>query len=177
MGQMVEGNKNAFDELYRRYHKPLFGFFMKMLANNREKCEDFLQDLFMILIEKADYYDSSRTFKPWFYSIAHNMVKNEYKKMSVRQIMSKDEPGEYIPINGKSPEEHSQQKQFELSLDKALQKLDEEKRLAFLLKYREGFAINEIAEMQGVKEGTIKSRLFYVKKYLSSELAQFKPNA
>lgn len=171
------GDKPAFDELYKRYNKPLFSFFMKMLGRDREKCEDFLQDIFLRLFEKSNYFDSSRKFKPWFYSVAHNMVKNEYKKLQVRQIMSRDADTENVSVNGHNPETKTQEKFFSEKLDSLLMKIDPDKKSAFLLKYREGFALNEIAEMQGVKEGTIKSRLFYVKKYLSQELAEFRPNA
>ena len=162
------GDKPAFDELYKRYNKPMFSFFMKMLGRDREKCEDFLQDIFLRLFEKSNYFDTSRRFKPWFYSVAHNMVKNEYKKLQVRQIMSRDADTENISVNGHNPETQTQEMFFSEKLDSLLRKIDPEKKAAFLLKYREGFALNEIAEMQGVKEGTIKSRLFYVKKYLSN---------
>ena len=175
--RMSKGDKTAFDEIYRRYNRPLFSFFMKMLAYDREKCEDFLQDIFLRLFEKSSYFDSSRQFKPWVFSVAHNMVKNEYKKLKVRQIMSKDADVELVKLNGNSPEELTEEQLFKNKLELVLAKVDPEKRAAFLLKYQEGFAINEIAEMQEVKEGTIKSRLFYVKKFLSVELAEFKPNS
>jgi len=175
--RLGQGDKPAFDELYKRYNRPLFSFFMKMLARDREKCEDFFQDIFLRLFEKSNYFDTSRKFKPWIYSIAHNMVKNEYKKLQVRQIMSRDADIDNVKANGHNPETKTQEKFFSDKLDATLLKIDPEKKAAFILKYREGFAINEIAEMQGVKEGTIKSRLFYVKKYLCNELAEYRPNA
>lgn len=173
---LSSGNKQAFDELYTRYEKPLFLFFMKMLNSNREKCEDFLQDLFMTLFEKTHYFDQSRKFKPWLYSIAHNMVKNEYKKMSVRSIMSNDADTELVREKNLTPDQKTEEVLFAQELDFVLNKIDPEIKSAFLLKYQQGFAINEIAQMQNVKEGTVKSRLFYVKKHLSKQLASFKPN-
>ncbi|MBD78991.1 MAG: hypothetical protein CL840_08740 [Crocinitomicaceae bacterium] len=174
--RMGAGEKPAFDELYRRYSDPLFSFFMKMLGRDREKCEDFLQDIFMRLFEKSNYFDLSRQFKPWIYSVAHNMVKNEYKKIQVRQIMSRDADTENIRVNGNSPDAVTEEQLFSEKLNACLLKIDPDKKAAFILKYKEGFAIHEIANIQGVKEGTIKSRLFYVKKYLCNELSEFKPN-
>lgn len=175
--RIAKGDKKAFDELYNRYNKQLFSFFMKMLSRDREKCEDFLQDLFMIVIEKPHYFDSARRFKPWLYSIAHNMIKNEYKKLEVRKIMDKNAETEYIKSNSSSPESLTQDALFSIKLDSLLSKIDPEVKEAFILKYKVGFQIDEIAKMMNVKEGTIKSRLFYVKKYLSHELAEFKPRA
>ncbi|MGB0403061.1 MAG: RNA polymerase sigma factor [Salibacteraceae bacterium] len=175
--RIAQGDKKAFDEIYARYNKPLFSFYMKMLSRDREKCEDFLQDLFMILIEKPHYFDSTRRFKPWLYSIAHNMIKNEYKKLEVRKVMDKNAETEFVKSNLSSPENLTQDALFSNKLDLLLAKIDPEVKEAFLLKYKVGFQIDEIAKMMNVKEGTIKSRLFYVKKYLSQNLAEFKPNA
>lgn len=177
MVQLHQGQKAAFDELYLRYSQPLYAFFMKMLKRDTEKCEDFLQDLFMVLIEKPEYFDPSRKFKPWLYSVAHNMIKNEYKKMEVRKVMDREADGEKVVLNGHDPSSKTDENLFSKKLEAALSTLDREVREAFLLKYHQGFAINEIADIQGIKEGTVKSRLFYVKKYLSQELAEFKPNA
>ena len=171
------GDKPAFDELYKRYNRPLFSFFMKMLFRDIEKCEYFLQDIFMRLFENSNYFDTSRKFKPWIYSGVHNMVKNEYKNLQVRQVIAKDADTENVRVNGNNPETQTQEQFFKEKLGGCLMKIEPDKKAAFILKYKEGFSINEISEMQGVKEGTIKSRLFYVKKHLSYELTEYKPNA
>ena len=48
-----KGDKRAFDEVYARYAKPLFGYFMKLLARDNEKCEDMVHDLFAKIIRKT----------------------------------------------------------------------------------------------------------------------------
>jgi RNA polymerase sigma-70 factor (ECF subfamily) len=55
-----------------------------------------------------------------------------------------------------------------------LEQLGEEHRSAFLLRYREGFSIKEVAEILELPEGTVKSRLFYAKKMLSEKLEYLK---
>ena len=78
MSSLGRGDKRAFDEIYKRYSQPLFGYFMKLLARDQEKCEDMVHDLFTKIIRKPDYFDPSRSFKTWVYSVASNMCKNEY---------------------------------------------------------------------------------------------------
>ena len=73
-----KGDKRAFDEVYKRYSQPLFGYFMKLLARDNEKCEDMVHDLFAKIIRKPEYFDTSRSFRTWVYSVASNMCKNEY---------------------------------------------------------------------------------------------------
>ena len=74
MSSLGRGDKRAFDEIYKRYSQPLFGYFMKLLARDQEKCEYMVHDLFTKIIRKPDYFDHSRSFKTWVYSVASNML-------------------------------------------------------------------------------------------------------
>jgi RNA polymerase sigma-70 factor (ECF subfamily) len=73
MKALTQGEKSAFDELYARYSSKLFGYFMKMLWNNRIRSEDLLQDLFAKIISQPHLFDPSRNFKTWVYAVAANM--------------------------------------------------------------------------------------------------------
>ena len=57
MSLLTKGGQSAFDELYKRYSKPLLNFFFRMLNNDREKAEDLLHDLFLKIIEKPESFD------------------------------------------------------------------------------------------------------------------------
>ena len=67
MVMLGKGDKRAFDEVYKRYSQPLFGYFMKLLARDNEKCEDMVHDLFAKIIRKPEYFDTSRSFRTWVY--------------------------------------------------------------------------------------------------------------
>ncbi len=175
MLSIANGNKKAFDEIYNRYEKKMFYFFYRKLNNNREKAEDFLHDLFMKLIEKPEYFDSSKTFMPWFYSVAHNMVKNEYKKMAVRKVMDADAEIGHFSDNGSDPAGKTDEALFKSKLFEELAQLNQVSSTAFIMKYHEGYSIEEIAESLGIKEGTVKSKLFYAKQSLSQKLKMFQP--
>ena len=84
MIRLEEGDQRAFNELYNRYANPMLYYFMRMLKKDKEKAEDFVHDLFAKIIKQPASFDPSRSFKTWFYSVANNMCKNEYKKMQVR---------------------------------------------------------------------------------------------
>ncbi|MCB0481065.1 MAG: RNA polymerase sigma factor [Flavobacteriales bacterium] len=175
MALTQKGDYGAFDELYERYHRPLFYFFCRMLSNDREKCEDFLQDIFMKLIERPEMYDPSRLFRPWIYSVAHNMVKNEYKKLEVRKVMLKGADTSKVAINGKQVDEKTDEEFFREKLFDCLEKFDPDNKAAFLMKYHDGFSIEEIAQTLNIKEGTVKSKLFYTKQELAGLLREFNP--
>jgi len=174
MSLLIKSEQPAFDELYRRYSTPLLNFFFRMLNYEREKAEDFLHDLFLKIIEKPESFDHSHRFSTWFYTLATNMVKNEYRSLQVRNEHKQflgNRQDESIELN----EENIDKQQFEYRLQIEIDKLDVETKTLFNLRFVEEMNIKEIAEMMECPEGTIKSRLFYLSKQLAKKLSIFKP--
>ncbi len=175
MKLLSKGNQKAFDEIYLRYSDVLFGYFMKMLARDKEKCEDMVHDLFAKIIRKPDYFNVNRSFRTWVFSVACNMCKNEYKRMSVRKHVSND----FEPTKSLQAESDTLKKvhesTFSESFYKALNALDEKHKNVFALRHFEGLSMKEIAETLEINEGTVKSRLFYAAKTLAKELKEFNP--
>jgi len=175
MSALGKGDKRAFNEIYDRYSQPLFGYFMKMLARDKEKCEDMVHDLFAKIIRKPDYFDVNRSFRTWVFSVACNMCKNEYKRMSVRKHVSNDfEPTKSIQSDSDTLKK-VHESTFSDSFYEALNSLDEKHKSVFALRHFEGFSMKEIAETLQINEGTVKSRLFYATKTLASELKEYNP--
>ena len=159
---LAAGDQAAFAELYQRYKDRMYYYFYRMLGNSPEQANDFLQELFMKLIEKPESYNPKFLFTTWFYSVANNMCKNEYRRREVRKEYQTTELGEpqldFIDDKTIEPE------QIVEKIFDTLDELGEEHRSAFLLRYREGFSIKDVAEILELPEGTVKSRLFYAKK-------------
>ena len=170
MQAIQNGNCKAFDELYIRYNERIYYYFYRMLGHKHQIAEDFVQDIFVKIIDKPHYFDSKRKFTTWIFSIAHNMCKNEYRNRQVRSIVnSEDNPDRFIYSEEKVTN-NSEKTVNKIFLE--LNKMDESHKTAFLLKYREGFTIEEISEIMELPEGTIKSRLFYARKILKKQLTQ-----
>ena len=73
---VLQGKEKAFTELYTRYAKPMLYFFYQRLYQDEPKAQDFLQDLFLKIIEKPQLFDRDKKFKTWLYTVATNMCKN-----------------------------------------------------------------------------------------------------
>ena len=171
---LTNGEQLAFNELYNRYSKPLLNFFFRMLNYDRAKSEDLLHDLFLKIIEKPQSFDESKKFTTWFYTLASNMIKNEYRKQQIRNDFVTDS----IIVNYNSVEFNSESLDkniFNQRLATELNKVDIDTKTMFNLRYKEEMSIKEIADIFDCPEGTIKSRLFYLTKSLSTKLAAFKP--
>ena len=177
MQMIAKGDSMAFEELYDRYSKPMVNYFCRMLWKDREKAQDFMQDLFTKIVNRPDQYDSSRNFKTWLYSIANNMCKNEYRKQEVRKNTVKM-THENIKVYDESPEKSRlmDAEVFNEMLDKELDELEEVQRSTFLMRFKMDLSIKEIAEIHQCSEGTVKSRIFYTLKKLSEKLKMFDPN-
>ncbi|HET6559838.1 MAG TPA: RNA polymerase sigma factor [Prolixibacteraceae bacterium] len=172
MQQIVAGDQAAFSELYLRYKSRMYYYFYRMLGNSTDQANDFLQELFMKLIEKPESYRAEYNFSTWLYSIANNMCKNEYRRRSIRKEYQDEKTTiasfEQISDAGIEPE------QLMEKIFQTLELLGEEHRSAFLLRYREGFSVKEVAEILDLAEGTVKSRLFYARKLLAEKLNYLK---
>jgi len=173
MPLVVKHDRRAFEELYDRYAKLMFNYFLRMLWKDRERARDFTQDLFTRIAAKPHLYDASRPFKTWVYTVAHNMCKNEYAKHEVRSTAR----NELLYTTESTSKEEStttiDRNNFMQSLMNALENLDAIKRQTFELRFFQELSIIEISEIMEVSEGTVKSRLFYILKELNKELKAF----
>lgn len=174
MSLLTKGGQPAFDELYKRYSKPLLNFFYRMLNGDREKAEDLLHDLFLKIIEKPESFDGNKKFNTWFYTLANNMIKNEYRS---RQIRNEHEKQTLAKSNGlfELNNENFDKDLFNKRLESELDKMDVEMKTLFNLRFLEEMSIKQIAEITNCPEGTVKSRLFYLTKLLSKKLSVYKP--
>ncbi|MEI8272080.1 MAG: sigma-70 family RNA polymerase sigma factor [Paludibacter sp.] len=174
MSLLTQGGQSAFDELYKRYSKPLLNFFFRMLNNDREKAEDLLHDLFLKIIEKPYSFDGTKKFNTWFYTLASNMIKNEYRSRQIRSEHEKQtlaESNEVFELISESFDKNL----FNKHLESELNKMDVETKSIFNLRFVEEMSIKQIAEIINCPEGTVKSRLFYLTKQLSKKLSVYKP--
>ncbi len=176
MELVVRGDERAFGALYDRYRKKLFTYFHRMLWQDRERAQDFLQELFAKIAQRPDQYDPARPFSTWLYSVANNMCKNEYRREEVRRSARPHLKAEVDRVDGIHGDGVDRMN-FRSRLDAELERLDPDHKVTFVMRYHEDLAIKEIAAAFGCSEGTVKSRLFYTLKKLAERLKEFDPKA
>ncbi|MBI9067322.1 MAG: RNA polymerase sigma factor [Salinivirgaceae bacterium] len=168
MQALQNGEVKAFDEIYFRYQSRMLYYFFRMLGSNKEIAEDFLQETFFKILNKPHLYDPKKPFSTWIFSIAHNLCKNEYRSRSVRSIIVGEEnPDKFLCCQENNTKQIETEQIF-----KILDDFDEIHKSVFLLKYREGFSIDEICEVLNIPKGTVKSRLHYTKLQLKEKLSK-----
>lgn len=175
MRLLADGKQAAFDEIYTRHAKKMHFFFYKMLNKNTEKADDFMQDLFLKIIEKPHLFNPEMRFSTWIYSIAGNMCRNEYRKASVQNELKTDADLDYCYFENEMSTTAIDLAQFKDALEAELDKLSTEHKMIFHLRHNEYLSVSEISEIMNCPEGTVKSRLFYTIKKLSAQLSIYNP--
>jgi RNA polymerase sigma-70 factor (ECF subfamily) len=176
---ILRGQEKALEELYYRYNKKIYFYLIRMLDNDEDKAQDFLQDIFIKILEKPKLFDSGKKFSTWIYAIAYNLCKNEYRRIATRRAFMQNEIMSHSETSQSGlyyfAEQRVDHRKFHDALMKELEKFQEIYRHIFVLRFHENLTIHQISEVTGCKEGTVKSRLFYMTKKLAVQLQQFNP--
>jgi RNA polymerase sigma factor (sigma-70 family) len=173
---VLNGNSAAYAKIYDRYAKAMINYFYKMLWQDREKAQDFMQELFTKIYHKPELFNPEKSFKTWIYTIANNMCKNEYRKHEIRKgTVNNLNENIKVATTDAAPDERHDKTVFNDRLKEELEKLSETHRTTFILRFKHDLSLKEIAEITKTNEGTIKSRIFYALKKLSENLKEFKP--
>lgn len=175
------GDARAFEALVRRHRGPVFHFILRF-TGQRARSEDLLQETWLKVVRSAREYEPRARFTTWLYTIARNLCVDSARKESHRQAESLEAPapgadgdgralGEALPDGGASPERGAHAARLRPLLERALAELPEEQREVFVLREYSGIAFKEIAEVTGVPENTVKSRMRYALEGLRRRLA------
>ena len=84
------GSRAAFEELFARYRRPLFGFFGRRL-NNLERAEDLVQETFLAVVRAASRYEPRASVRTYLYGIALNLLAAERRKVSTRSTVEQSD--------------------------------------------------------------------------------------
>ena len=171
-----EGDINAYNELVKRYKDRLFNFVLRYF-NNAEQAEDVVQDTLIKLYTHASYYKNVAKFSTWIFTIAKNNALTELRKNKRKQTDSLwTDDGKVIDINSK--EESLESKvQNEIAIDqlnKFLDEIPENFRMAVVLRDFQELSYEEISTILEIPIGTIKSRINRGRIQLAQKMKHFK---
>ena len=171
-----EGDINAYNELVKRYKDRLLNFVLRYF-NNVEQAEDVVQDTLIKLYTHASYYKNVAKFSTWIFTIAKNNALTELRKNKRKKTDSLwTDDGQVIDIN--SNEESLDSKvQNEIAIDqlnKFLDEIPENFRMAVVLRDFQELSYEEISKILEIPIGTIKSRINRGRIQLAEKMKHFK---
>ncbi len=166
MAQAAAGSDAAFEELYRRYARRLKGFFFMQLGGDEELAADATHDVFLRAYEARSRYREGSNVGTWLFTIAYNICKNHYRSNAYEAELLASLDAE--PVSDQQIEVEMDAAQLDEALERVLSELPPPLHQIFSLHYQEE------AEIVGIPEGTVKSRLHKTMNIIRKKLKGYK---
>lgn len=176
-----DGDEQACRTIIEALHRPILATIYRFLgARTRHEVEDIAQDVFLKIFRSIDRFDPHRgvKFTTWTYTFVRNHCFDLLKKRRLRTVsLSSKDPDDGSwelpdPADGR-PERTAENHELGRKIQEAVAALGEDQRMVFVLREYEGLEYGAIAEVMGVSEGTVKSRLHRAKVALRDRLAPY----
>jgi RNA polymerase sigma-70 factor, ECF subfamily len=173
-------DERAFQELVGQYGDRVFGLVLRFVGN-RAEAEDLAQEVFVTVWKSIETFRSESTLSTWLLRIAANHAKNRLKYLALRatdrrglerapEAALADVRGTATHAHVHAPDAALEAAQRGSARERAIATLDEDQRLVVILRDVEELSYEEICEITGVPEGTVKSRLHRARLALKARL-------
>lgn len=169
IARLQAGDPAALRLLIERYRGPLYGYLARLLPT-AEDAEDLFQETFLRVLRHAERFERGRTFRPWVYAIATNLVRNAHRARSYREAVPLDRPAgedgergaslaDLLPGRTRLPGEAAERAEAAEAVRRAVRALPDKGREALVLYYFQGLSYEEVAGTLAIPLGTVKSRI------------------
>jgi RNA polymerase sigma-70 factor (ECF subfamily) len=160
----IRGREDSFEELVRRYQRPITGYVYRIL-NNYDASLDVTQEVFIKVYNSLSRYSSDYKFSTWLYRIAHNAAIDYIRRNSVNQqsLETENADGTYqlqIESPHPTPEQERERSEWRKEIEIVVKCLPVVYRELILLRHAQDLSYDEIAEVTNLPLGTVKNRLF-----------------
>ena len=171
MARAKAGNDAAFEELYHRFARRLKGFFFLQLGGDEELAADATHDVFLRAYEARNRYQEGKNVSTWLFTIAYNICRNHYRSNAYETQLSATLDAE--PISDEQIEIQLDAAALDDALAQVLSELPPPLHQLFSLHYQEELTIPQVAEIVGIPEGTVKSRLHKTMNIIRKKLKRY----
>lgn len=182
MERFAAGDAGAFEVLLERHERGVYNFIYRLMRD-REVANDLLQETFLRVVKNAKKYSRKAKFTTWLYTIARNQCIDTLRKKKHRNHASLDQPAgknpdgrtllERLPGNSSDGHTRADANEVRQRIEQAISQLSDEQREVFVMREFRQLKFREIAEVVGVSENTIKSRMRYALENLRLALADY----
>ncbi|MGD0837074.1 MAG: sigma-70 family RNA polymerase sigma factor [Polyangia bacterium] len=181
LGRLLKRDEDAFSEVVRAYGDRVYNLVLRLVGSPAE-AEDIAQEVFVTVFKSIDSYRGEAKLSTWILRIAANHAKNRIKYLARRRTTGQmladgtdvtemaDEDTAPAQAHFDAPDVILEAVETERLLQSAIAKLDEEQRLLVVLRDVEELSYDEIIEITGLPEGTVKSRLHRARMALKDQL-------
>lgn len=170
--RIAEGDREAFERLYRAY-APRLGRFLLRMVGSQDLAEEALNDTLLVVWQKAERFEPRARVSSWLYGIAHNKGLHALGRLRVRhRELPDDEHPRFVHAREDrgDPETSALWRDQLRRVMQAVEALPTEQRTVVELTFFEHRSYAEIAEILGCPENTVKTRMYYARRQLVQRL-------
>jgi RNA polymerase sigma-70 factor (ECF subfamily) len=170
--RLVAGDMSAFDRLYDRFERPLFGFIRVQLGDGgASEAEDVLHEAFMAVLRERHKVDHLRSFRAWLFEVARHLCLNRVRSRKRAERASAMVADSSVAATPRGAAEELERHEQTTLLERAVGRLPEALAEVYRLRAT-GMSYEEVAEILGIPVGTVKSRMHEMVKRLRQEVPQ-----
>lgn len=166
--RVARKERAALADVYDRFQRPLFCYLFRLL-NHKELAEDILQEVMLVIWQKAATFKGHSSPSAWIFGIAHHLAFKALRHNAGKEFLALEAASE-LPDENAVPEIDILKAVTAEEVAQALACLTPEHREVLQLAFYQNFSCREIAAIAGVPEGTVKSRLSYARRALKAAL-------
>ncbi|HKV36456.1 MAG TPA: sigma-70 family RNA polymerase sigma factor [Pyrinomonadaceae bacterium] len=169
----VEGFDGSFEELVRRYQRPISAYVYRMVGNY-ESALDLTQEIFIKVYNSLNRYRAEFKFSTWIYKIAHNAAVDHLRRSATREqplVVGPEGDSFDLPLESAhlSPEQESERKERRGEIEAVVRALPANYRELIILRHSQDLSYEEIVEVTGLPLGTVKNRLFRAREMMRQQ--------
>ena len=166
--QTLHGEQAAFGQLMHRYAGAVFNLAYRMLGSAQD-AEDASQEIFLRAYTRLSSFDRTRRFSTWLLSIASNYCIDRLRRRRFAWL-TLDDVAFSMPSQEHGPERQALQREQQDRVQAALRRLPDNYRLVTILRYCYDMSYDEIAQVTGLTESALKTRLHRARHMLAEAL-------
>ena len=175
------GDDSAFEQLVKRHERRVFRLLYRMMGT-REDAEDVAQYCFLSLYRHGKRFRSEARFSTFVYRVAANAALNRRRTLGrararIDKLATRQAAGDDLPSSPRDPEDSTLGNELTQHVRDALDQLSPSLRMPVVLYDIEGLPYGEIAQILGIAEGTVKSRIHRARQALREQLSGLVPGS
>ncbi len=167
IARIAQGDRLAMQVLFARHHVRVFRFVLRVVRNEAT-AEDLISEVFLDVWRQAGRFEGRSAVSTWLLAIARFKALSALRGRKEAEL--DDEMAEAIEDQSDNPEIAMQKKDTSIALRKCLETLSPEHREIIDLVYYHEKSVEEVAQIVGIPENTVKTRMFYARKKMAEHL-------
>lgn len=171
--RLIQGDEDAFLQLYRRFHPRLIPGLMRLLKDP-DLVEEVLQDVFMTLWEKRMDLDPNQNISAFLYTTAVNRCKNMFRRLAydrkMREYVWKHMQEQRQEGGKNAPDRRLEREDVKRILDSLLDQLTPQQQKVYRLCKLEGYSYQEVGKKLSISETTVNTHIRNANRLLRKEL-------